>query len=382
MQQTTGFDYNHYKSNYKNKIILFTAMLKNNFAIISNYTHKIVTYTKYKLIIPNSVHIFKNHLTTCEHVIPNNINKYDVSKNYNCKKKLLNTIYINNFYGISNINNFLLENINKIEICQLGNRVIKQNMLYLKNIKNIFLLNNVNCCNIQLLKNIYSFCIRSDLLCEDIQNIFFLNNLCVLSIYNSNNLNDSNNVKVNLNKIKQIYKLSINLQLDKNTNANNLMYVSKLQIYDLNLLNIYAIGTVHELSIHYLRNRHIRLAMLKNIKNITIFTIPSVLFNVLDTLDISCLKNIHTFRITHCRTKINIQKPTNIYKLHIISHGNNYGNDNVCNIYKLKNVHTLITNVKLSDDCILNNCVKFIGSFLSVDIKKIQCIKHIKNSKW
>ncbi len=381
---------NNYKNNYKNKIISL-SLTKNKFTIISNYTHKIITRMKKKLIIPNSVHVFENH-TTHYYIIPNNINKYNVNKYNNHKKKLLHTIYINKFYSMSNVNTFLLENINKIEIHQFGDDVLKQNMIYFKGVKhveildnvnypNIQILNSVNYRNIQILKNIYSFYVRSKILHKNIQNIFLLNNLYALFVYNLKNFNEpnsANNIKVNFNKIKRIYGLFTDLNFNKNINICDLMYITKLRIDNTNIVDINTIGTVCKLTICHISNKYINFTMFKNIKDITIYEMPNI-------LDILCLKNIHTLKITNCQVIINIKKSLNIHTLKIMLQDNRYANTYITyisNLNKFKNVHTLITNIQNCKNCVLNNCIEIVDYFLKIDVEKIQCVKHIKFSTW
>ncbi len=369
------------KSNYKNKIISLSP-LTYNFLIISNYTHKITTRLLKKIIIPNSVHIFDNkYKHKHKHIVPNSANKYNVHKIYYNKKNILNIFYNNEFHIVFRVSNFLLENINKIIMHQINSNFTKhkQNMLYLKNIKNVTIFNDINYVNISVLKNIYRFYITSAITNKNIQNIFLLNNLCVLSV--DDLILIEKDFVIDFSKIKRIYMLQISGLYQNNIHdIYNLMYVSKLRIEQLNICNIYAISTIHELCVFYFfGSEHIKLTMFKNIKNIKMYKS--------DISDISCLKNIHTLHISYSRVIIDMHKLTNIHTLKI-KLSSNIKNIDSMDVKKLKNIHTLITNIRFYKNAILNNfifnnnCVEFIYDVLPVESENIQHIKYVKHIKF
>jgi len=273
-----------YKKSYTNKRISIAPDTLQNYHIISNYTQKINITRICKIIIPNSVNIFINSNNYNKFIFPNyvskhnlhntivsnNVNKYNLNytKNVCIKKKLLNIINICSFccYGI-NVNNFLFENINKIITFEFRNHNgIIQNMLYLKNIKNVTMGNYKRYFNVLILKNIYSFSTYR-LTKNYIQNIFALNNtykLCVL-VYDTDKF-----LNIDHNRFKSVHTLHTNVNLFENIDTNNLLYVSILINGQYNITkntNIYVMALINKLYLISNCEKTFNFIVLKYIKN-------------------------------------------------------------------------------------------------------------------
>ena len=353
------------KHNYKNKNII---VYKGDRNIFSNYTQKISIKLKCKIIIPNSVCIFNfNDDLYNSLLIPNkNIYKYQ----YFRKKKIVNLIRIYSLHTCFVVDTFLTDNLHKITINPnsenkpvLLNGVLnfkKQNSLHVKCVKNVVFMHSIYHKHITILKNNYSLSfyvihINNNKQIKQTYACLLNNNynltlriLDTMFVNHYANANANVNVNVNIDKCRNINKLNISniLNISKNylINLQCVKYVNKLKIINFaNCSYVKSIGTIISLIITTCSRFDIWL--LKYIKHINILC--SNLTNL------NCLKNVHTLKLNNNQCNTHTNTFLNIHTLEIIINKTRQHNDN--DVSKFKNIHTLITNIPYSSNCVLNN---------------------------